>query len=452
VGKHRLLYLPLETKARELLGKSFLAARAVDRGWIVVFGAHNEMQEFMLEHPMGAYIEISLPQSKAVRLEKLKKAGYRIFNLCEESVNYLSGRFYCFQMLSLDTLPWVEKLFALGSVNAEHIRTYQPQFTEKVAITGNPKFDTLLPELRVVYEARAEVIRKRYGRFLLINTNFGLTNYLKIRDGEDIPAVYKRRGMILNQEHEESLNRQVDYEGRKARGLRTLLSRLGGSGVVDQIVLRPHPAENHDAVRQWAAPLNIEVVYEGSANEWMLAAEAVLHPGCTTGLEGLLLDRPVFSYVPEESSEFETLSDRLSRRVTSCEELIAAVSEIRDMGLEEIRNRFARQRSELGPVIANTDLPFAADRILDELEDLDLPAVTPWQVGASNWAAISKIRVKMRKRSEPAARRVSARNLQKLPGIAPSELRTPIRLWMNEGLLTKTPRITLLSDRMCVWH
>ncbi len=31
----------------------------------------------------------------------------------------------------------------------------------------------------------------------------------------------------------------------------------------------------------------------------MMAADAVLHPGCTTGIEGLLLDRPVFSYVPE---------------------------------------------------------------------------------------------------------------------------------------------------------
>ena len=38
--KRRVLYLPIETKARELLGKTFLAARAVERGWIVVMGAH----------------------------------------------------------------------------------------------------------------------------------------------------------------------------------------------------------------------------------------------------------------------------------------------------------------------------------------------------------------------------------------------------------------------------
>jgi len=36
--KRPLLYLTIETKSREQLGKSFLAARAVERGWIVVMG------------------------------------------------------------------------------------------------------------------------------------------------------------------------------------------------------------------------------------------------------------------------------------------------------------------------------------------------------------------------------------------------------------------------------
>jgi hypothetical protein len=41
LDKRRILYLPVETKARELVGKTFLAARAVARGWIVVLGARQ---------------------------------------------------------------------------------------------------------------------------------------------------------------------------------------------------------------------------------------------------------------------------------------------------------------------------------------------------------------------------------------------------------------------------
>ena len=38
---------------------------------------------------------------------------------------------------------------------------------------------------------------------------------------------------------------------------------------------------------------------------------------------------------------------------------------------------FADQRKRLGSLVANIDLPFAADRILDELDQLDLPSVKP---------------------------------------------------------------------------
>ena len=65
--KRRLLYLPIETKARELLGKTFLAARAVERGWIVVMGAHADTRKFMLDHPTGVYVETSIPDAKAAR-------------------------------------------------------------------------------------------------------------------------------------------------------------------------------------------------------------------------------------------------------------------------------------------------------------------------------------------------------------------------------------------------
>lgn len=450
MGKRRILYLPIETKARELLGKTLLAARAVERGWIVVFGARAETLKFMQEGPVGAYIEISLPESKAAILEQLKKSGHRIFNLCEESLNYLSGRDYCFQMLGLGPLKWVDKLLVLGPKNAEHIHAFRQQFAHKIAITGNPRFDTLLPELRGVYEARAKSIRKRYGRFLLVNTNFGSINGYKLPTG--IFELMKGRGMIIDEEHAGFVRRQVEYEERKSHGLRTLLTQIAISGSVNRIVMRPHPSEDHNAARQWAAPLNIEVVFEGTANEWMLAAEAVLHPSCTTGIEGLLLGRPVFSYIPESDNEFICLSDKVSQRTTCAAEFIEQLSEIRSLGPDEMLGRFAKQRGEIDSVIANVKLPLAADLILNELEQFDLPDVTLSQVSLSNWSVVSKLRVKMRKWAEKDPPRPGARNLQKLPSVPVSELRASLNQWIKADILAGMPRITAFNDRLCVWH
>jgi hypothetical protein len=46
----------------------------------------------MLDHPAGLYIETSIPDAKAERLEQIHAAGNRIVNLCEESIVYADGR------------------------------------------------------------------------------------------------------------------------------------------------------------------------------------------------------------------------------------------------------------------------------------------------------------------------------------------------------------------------
>src|SRR5262245_11823556 len=112
--KRPVLYLPIETKGRELLGKTFLAARAVERDWIVVTGHIGETRRFMKENVPGVFVEISIPESKAERLERLHRLGHRIVNLCEEAIIYSDGRDYCARKIGAGTFPWVELLLLPG--------------------------------------------------------------------------------------------------------------------------------------------------------------------------------------------------------------------------------------------------------------------------------------------------------------------------------------------------
>ena len=177
-----MLYLPIETKARELLGKTFLAARAVERGWIVVMGAHLDTRKFMLNRPAGVYVETSIPDAKAARLEQIHAAGHRIVNLCEESIVYADGRDYCTRKLGPNSLHWTDILLVPGERNAEHIHAHRPECDDKVAITGNPRFDILLPRVRCVYNHEADAIKEKFGRFVLVNTNFGRPNPFRPED------------------------------------------------------------------------------------------------------------------------------------------------------------------------------------------------------------------------------------------------------------------------------
>ena len=91
--------------------------------------------------------------------------------------------------------------------------------------------------------------------------------------------------MIAEGSEADFIRRHLTFKRWQMQGLQDLLRDLASSGSVEKIVIRPHPVENHDVWREWGRPLNIDVRFEGSANNWMMAADAVVHPGCTTGIE-----------------------------------------------------------------------------------------------------------------------------------------------------------------------
>jgi surface carbohydrate biosynthesis protein len=439
----RLLYLPVETKARELLGKIFLAARAVERGWTVILGESNQVREFMRDHQGGAYIEIGIPEKKAKRLKAINALGNRIANMCEEGLIYADGRDYCNRKLGPTALAWTDRLLVVGSRNADHLRTYRPASAEKIVLTGNPRFDTLLPELRSIYRHNAETLRKRFGRFVLINTNFTRANPFDSASNDRVAAM-ARRNMIGDTEHAEFFRRFIEYQTRLMIGLQELIKEVKASAAVDRIVVRPHPVENVATWRQWAEPLNIDVYCEGSAIDWMLAAEAVLHPGCTTAIEGLLLDRPVFSYVPEPDSEFINPSDAISEWVTSATDFLDRLLQTRGQDEAKLRALFAPQRQKLEFFVTNVNPPYASDRILDELERLDLP-------NPSKSGLLSRMRRGMRQCQnrdwEPTARK-----LQKFPGLTDGEVALVVGHWLNTGVLRKVPRIEHVGRQMLILH
>lgn len=446
--KRRILYLPVETKARELLGKTFLAARAAERGWITVLGHQNEVFRAEEVGPGGACVENSIPDYKAPRLKAFRSRGHRIVSLCEENIVYTDGWDYCNRKIGPAAVEQADLVCTAGNWNAAHLREFRPSSGPKVRLTGNPRFDTLMPEYREVYAEPAQRIREEFGRILLVNTNFGISNPFK--RGEDRIARIASRGKVADANHAAFMARWRSYKADHMERLKALLAEVAASGAFDRVVIRPHPVENHEVWREWAEPLGMEVRYDGTASVWILAADAVLHTGCTTGIEGILLDRPVASFVFDAGSEFLNCTDAVSVQVSSAGELLARVAEWRAVARADVRAYLAPQRALIQSYIENVERPLAADRILDALDELDLPehslaaASAPWGV---QW----KARELMAEARE-ALRRVRygrRRDAQKFPSLALRDMTEPIGRWVATGALGQMPSFTRVARR--VW-
>jgi len=442
----RILYLPIEIQARELVGKALLASKAVERGWQVVLGKMGSDHMAPNNRTPGVFMENSLNGGKRKRLRQCRSQHQVTTNLCEEAVVYYDGYDYCRRKVDAAALEQVDLMLVTGARNARHLRQFRPESEAKMAVTGNPRFDTLMPGCRQVYQAEADQIRKQFGRFLLINTNFSLTNHLRYSAEEMLERFQKAEGDGQRGDNAELLKRWFAYKAAQFDRFRPFVEELARSKAFDNIILRPHPSENQDVWSSFGQPLGLQTIYSGSANSWMLAADAILHTGCTTGIEGVLLDRQVASFVFEEAeSDMANQADQVSLQVKNAEEFLTQVCEWQNLDPDEIRARIEPQHEVLSDLIANVGPPMAVDRILDSLDAFDVPEMPV--PAFANRRASKQLRKLFGHNKTP-----SRLDKQKIPGFDDAVILSLAGTWAEAGALDRVPSVEAGSDGAWVLH
>jgi surface carbohydrate biosynthesis protein len=372
----------------------------------------------------------------------MRRAGHRVINICEENIVYPDGLDYCQRKVGREALAEIDLMPVTGRRNLSHLREFRPEGATKYVLTGNARFDTLMPGFREVYASHTAKLRQRFGRFLLVNTNFSRVNHF--HQGRDVLARMEKMDQIADAEHAAYYHDLFDYKRRQIAALRALLAEVAARKVFDTIVVRPHPSENQDTWRAWAQPFGVEVRYELTANDWLLACDAFLHTGCTTGMEGLLLDRPVASFMPEPGHNYFNQADEVSVPVTDTDEFLARSAEWRAMDAAGLRARFAGERKHLATMIENVDPPLAADRIVAALDGLDVPAAPADFGRRRSQREVLAATVSWAQRTLSRFRGAQY-SIQKLPGIDESDVREPLEIWARQGLITY-PEIVRMAD------
>ena len=368
------LIVPVETKARELDAKTYLACAAAESGFHVMLGEQNALLRRLARLPRGFYLDKSIGQAKVQGFERLKKLGFRVVAWCEEGLVYRDRDAYLHERVSPKAFDNVEAFFAWGRQQASDLRTVVNDAPARIFETGNPRFDLLRPGLRELYRPAAEALRKRFGEFILINTNFARYNHYFGRD--QVLQILKTRGTISTAEHEDFYRRWVDFLGQVFHSFEEMLPRLALAFPSRTIVLRPHPSENHDNWRKIAAGIpNVQVIHQGGVIPWLLASELSIHNSCTTGVEGALMGKPAIAYRTVCSETYDSfLPHRVSVNTYSFEELVGAVESVFAGSYAAPLTKDAAARGDVERYVASLDGPPAAERILSQISALaDLP-------------------------------------------------------------------------------
>ncbi|MEX2649396.1 MAG: surface carbohydrate biosynthesis protein [Alphaproteobacteria bacterium] len=359
------LLIPAETRSREFDAKLLLACVAAERGFRAIVGSRIHMHLGIARLPRGIYLakDVRRPSHRMFRI--LRSLGHAIVAWDEEGLIFITPALYHRRRVHAATLAMVETYLAWGRQSGELIRTAPGYPGCPIELTGNPRIDLLRPELRALFAPEADELRARHGDFVLVNTNFGRLNHFN--PALSLTPSAAGEASRRNLEPDDPPLEVWRHRETIMHAMEAMVPVLARALPDHRIVVRPHPSENHERWRRAGEGLaNVAVVHEGPIAPWLMAARAVVHNGCTTGLEGRLLGRPVFAYRPDGHAGFDKdLPNRLSQEARSLDDLIAmlkvAVGNSRPVPLTPA------QGALLGDYIVALDGPLASDRIADAL-------------------------------------------------------------------------------------
>jgi len=372
------LLIPVENQVRELDARLLLACVAARRQIPSIIGPKRDVESRIASFPRSIFLSKSLRIGKRRFFPISRKLGHKIVAWDEEALVHLPPDIYFSRRLSAAGMHYVSHLFAWGEDNAELWRQY-PDLPDEMPIhvTGNPRGDLLRPEIRIFYQRDAEKIRKTCGDFILINTNFNHVNafhpaqnlFQPVREpGEKPKFGQAARGMT--REYAEGLK---NHKQAVFRDFQQLIPALEKAFPQHTIIVRPHPTENQEIYRKIAAQCErVQVTNEGNVVPWLMATRAVIHNGCTTGVEAYFMGLPALSYRATVNDYYDygfyQLPNRLSYQCFDFNELRETLGRILvgELGVAGGEEREALANNHL----AAKDGPLACERIVDVLHTM----------------------------------------------------------------------------------
>ncbi|WP_119305206.1 surface carbohydrate biosynthesis protein [Dongia deserti] len=299
----KIIYFPMEITSRELDSRLLLTSFAASRGFEVVLG-----QKWLLERNIefmtpGVYLSKTLTRRDAKTLKRARAAGY-ITAAIDEEIPGLVVHDRKFWWVSRDAVENADLIFLPGTYNSSAFGANFELGEDRLRRVGNPRWDLLRQELRSIFAQEVDDLLRRYGDFILINTNFGTTNSQKGDARQMIQGLIDQGKVDANDtELLRDLDRIVAMEGANRATLIELLPAMVRRFPNQRIILRPHPSEDVENWHKWLAHCpQVQIVRQGAAVPWILASRVLIHTNCTTGVEAIALDKPAICLLPTESS------------------------------------------------------------------------------------------------------------------------------------------------------
>lgn len=309
---NKIVYFPIEVKKRELDSRCYQALKLINQGFVVSICTKSAIAQYKKKMRLGiVYFKSSGPRYHSL-MKELKNMGHKNIVMDEEGLilidkNLYSTRFY------KKNFKYIDLVLSWGKQDFSAIKKMSK--SSKIFNIGSPRIDLLNQKTNKIYFDQARKIKKKYGKFILINTLFTYVNHFshkttnsylqKLADKDD---VYKFNKKQLHLSYKQVKRQKIIFEDFKK-----FLKIFSQTFPNYKLVVRPHPSENHETWKRIIKKYK-NIIYindDRSACSWMLASQFSISANCTTAIESFFLNKFNINYRPINNPEIEYILPRL---------------------------------------------------------------------------------------------------------------------------------------------
>lgn len=354
-----LCALPVEIASRELLGMLYLSLKLAQKGLPSLVG--ERMVDRYVRSTKSPICYFDSDQHKETNEHVLVNGGV-VLNINPEGLSLLENPESAARNFGA-VADYATKICMWGEEQKRLMEKLLPADKhDMLTVTGYPSFDLLNERFVPMY--RNQSIIDRYGEgFILFNTSFGFYNHeMGVENYLKMLTKMKEWQLYATEEYKAFIKETCDYQKQIITETVAMIRHLANVFPEKTIIVRPHPAENKNFYETAFKGMgNIVVTNENEVRPWLASASVVIHHDCTTGMEAMMLGKPVIQYRPVFNEKVTSVvMTRIGLKTYSPEEVENVIREVDDMpkGLTD------EYREHLAPILGNISMN-ASGRLAD---------------------------------------------------------------------------------------
>ena len=292
------IFLPVETKSRELPYKAPLAFILANQGYSVIIGRQQELRLKWFKYSKFVYIDKSSARTKYQLFKDIKICGGNIGVFCEEGLVYRSRSQYLAERIYSRSFDIIDKFWCWGSRQySDIIGKYDKS---KLKIIDPPRLS-----ISIKYKKESKLIHNDQKKILFL-TSFGRLNK-KINNQKTTQLeILKRRGTYDEKIGERFYKDWDNYLIKYQKSFIKLIEKCCKDLPTRSFAIRIHPSESKEKYLSLIKKFsNLDFSEYTELGDSIINSSHIISSYSTSSLESHFINQRSFVYTPINDKRYE---------------------------------------------------------------------------------------------------------------------------------------------------